>query len=296
MANTITNMAHTLLAQRIFEAFVAKITPANRFSNNFSDETVQRGGVVKVPFVSSQDAAGDFAGSYTMQDANAEGKDITINKRKYVSWGLTTAELADNPQLAGEMFIDNKANQLAKAFLQDIWSPITAANFGAAGLTSLATNFDSDDVIDLSVVCDTADWPEFMRSLILKETYYGNMLKDTSINDASAYGGDGAIKSGIVSRVGGFDCFKSTLIPANGENLVGFAANPDAILWASRVLVPEDPSGVINFETFTDPVSGLTLVYREWTNPDTDTTNRVLEINYGYALGNPAAIKRIVSA
>jgi hypothetical protein len=296
MANAITTMTHTLLAGRIFEAFVAKITPMTRFSNNFSEAETQRGNKVKVPFVSSQDAAGDFGGTYTMQDADVTGKDITIDKRKFVSWALTSQEIADNPQLSMDMFTEQKAFQLAKAFQQDVWSLITNANYGAAAITSTAANFDTDDVVDLATVCDTADWPEFMRSLILKETYCGALLKDTGISDAGAYGSDSAVKDGIIARLSGFDVMKSTLIPANGENLVGFAANPDAILLASRVIRPDDVSNTINFETFTDEATGITASYREWFDADTDTTKRVLEFNYGYLLGNPAAIKRIVSA
>lgn len=296
MANAITNLNHTLLADRIFQAFIAKITPMTRFSNNFSEAETQRGNKVKVPFVSSADAAGDFAGSYTMQDADTEGKDVTINKRKYVSWSLTSEELADNPQLSMDMFVEQKAFQLAKAFQQDVWSLITNANYGAAAHTGAAANFDYDDVVDLSVVCDTADWPEFMRSLILKETYYGSLLKDAGIADASALGTTSAVQEAVLPRIGGFDVMKSTLIPANGENLVGFCANPDAILLASRVIRPEDVSNVINFETMTDEATGITMSFREWFDPDNDATKRVLEFNYGYLLGNSAAIKRVVSA
>lgn len=289
-------MTHTILAGRIFEAFVAKITPLLRFSNNFSEAETQRGDKVKVPFVSSQDAAGDFAGTYTMQNADVTGKDITIDKRKFVSWALTSQEIANNPQLSMDMFTEQKAFQLAKAFQQDVWSIITAANYGAAASTGLASAFDSDDVVDIATACDTADWPEFMRSLILKETYYNALLKDSGLSDASAYNGDSAVRDAMIPRLSGFDVYKSTLIPSNSENLVGFAANPDAILLASRVIRPDDPNSVITFETFTHEETGITAAYREWFDPDTDTTKRVLEFSYGYLLGNPAAIKRIVSA
>jgi hypothetical protein len=289
-------MTHTILAERIFEAFVAKIIPMTRFSNNFSEAETQRGNKVKVPFVSSQDAAGDFAGTYTMQDADVEGKDVTIDKRKFVSWALTSQEIADNPQLSLDMFTEQKAFQLSKAFQQDVWSIITNTNYGAAAFTGAASTFDSDDVVDIATVCDTADWPEFMRSLILKETYYGSLLKDAGISDASSYNSDSAVKDAMIPRLSGFDLFKSTLIPGNSENLVGFAANPDAILLASRVIRPDDVSNTINFETFTHEETGITASYREWFDADTDTTKRVLEFNYGYLLGNGAAIKRLVSA
>ena len=47
---------------------------------------------MKVAFIEAADAALDFAGTYTMQDADATGKDITLNKHKFVSWSLTDTD------------------------------------------------------------------------------------------------------------------------------------------------------------------------------------------------------------
>lgn len=300
MANTLTTLTHTILAQRILEAFVAQIAPLRAFASDFSAEAVQRGDKVKVPYVSGSYSANTFNGTYLVQDSTAEGLDVTIDKRKYVSWGLTTENLRTMPQLSMDMFIAQKANALAQAFLTDVWSLITAANYGAAGLTTTAGNFDSDDVMDLRAVCVAANWPPNLRALILDETYTTALLKDNALQDASASGSTEPLREGTIGRLGGFDIYESTLVPANGENLTGFAVRPDAIYVASRTLIPDESAqraGVL-VETVTDPNgSGISMVLRDWFTPENDAHQKVLEINYGYLKGgNSAALKRIVSS
>lgn len=300
MANTLTTLTHTILAQRIMEAFLKIIAPIRAFATDFSAEAVERGDKVKVAYVSGGYSANDYNGTYLVQDSTAEGKDVTINKRKYVSWGLTTENLATMPQLSMEMFIAQKANALAEAFLSDIWSVITNANYGAAAFTGAASGFDADDVIDIREKCVAAHWPANLRALILDETYITALLKDNAIQDASASGTTDPLIEGSIRRLAGFNLFESTLVPGNSENLVGFACLPDAIYVAGRTLIPDDAAqrAGLMVEVVSDPSeSGLSMVLRDWFDNDTDTHKKVLEINYGYiAGGNTAALKRIVSA
>lgn len=46
----------------------------------------------------------------------------------------------------------------------------------------------------------------------------------------------------------------------------------------------------------TDPQTGLTLEYRAWGDADSDTSKEIIECNYGFGVGESAALKRIVSA
>lgn len=300
MANTLTTLTHTILATKVMEAFTQIVAPVRSMVTDFSAEAVQRGDKVKVPYVSGGYSASDFNGTYLVQDSTVEGLDITIDKRKYVSWGLTTENLATMPQLSLEMFAKQKANALASAFLADVWSVITNANFGAAAKTSSAANFDADDVVDIREACVAANWPANMRSLVLDEAYVAYLLKDNAIQDASASGSTDPLREGSIRRLAGFDIYESTLIPANGENLVGFACLPDAIYIANRALIPDEAANRagVQTEVITDPNgSGLTMVMRDWFDPNTDAHKKILEINYGYrAGGNTAALKRVVSS
>jgi hypothetical protein len=306
MANTLTNLTNTILAQKALEAFVKKMTAIRVFANNFSADAVQRGDKVKVAFVNSASAAYDFAGSYTVQDASAEGKDISINKRKVVSWGLTTQELSTQPQISLERFARQKGNALATAVLQDIWSLITAANYGSSAysqgsggdvITVTAANFDPTEVTQILEAADTKDWPDDERGLVLSPAYYANLFNDSGVIGTLGVGNGSNLASGRVRELLDFDIHKSNVIPANGENLTGFACHPDAILVAMRSLIPEqNVANRPSVQPLTDPESGMTIVMREWFDPDSDTTKRILECHYGYLKGNGNAIIRIKSS
>lgn len=295
MANALTSLTHTLLAEKALQAFTAAVAPITSFANDFSSDVVEKGDKVKVLTVSAADAAKDFEGTYTVQDADAEGKDVTIDKRKYTSWGLTTENLRNMPQLSLDRFAEQKGFQLAKAVLQDVLSLVTNANFGAAAFTGAATSFDADDVADIENVCDVADWPESMRSLLLSPAYHNAVVKDNQVQGTIGLSASEVLRNSRINQLHNFDVIKSNLIPGNSENLVGLAAHPDAIACAMRALQPEDTSNLISFEIITNE-AGMVLVFKEWYDPDTDTTKRVLEANYGYLLTNAAAIERIVSA
>lgn len=295
MANAFSNLQAEDFARQVVDAFVAKIAPLQAFAADFSDVAVQRNATVTVPYVSSADAAIDFAGTYTIQDADAQGVQISINKHKFVSWGLSDIELSTRPSLSMEMFAKQKGFQLAKAVFQDIMSLVTNANYGAAAFTGAASTFDSDDVIDIRGVCSGADWPTDMRSLVIDDTYYTALLKDNSLQDAGASGSTDPLREGATGRIAGFNIYESTLIPANGENLVGFAVYPTAIFAAMRYLQPQDGNNYRSAAPMTHE-SGITLGYREWYDNDSGSMRMVMEANYGYKKGDGAAIKRMVSS
>jgi hypothetical protein len=45
-----------------------------------------------------------------------------------------------------------------------------------------------------------------------------------------------------------------------------------------------------------DPDTGIYIEYRAWGDPDSDSFKEVIECNYGFAMGEAAALKRMVSA
>lgn len=296
MANALTSLTHTLLAQTALDAFTVALTPLRAFATNFSEASSQRGNAIKVPFIESADAATSFAGTYTMQDADATGKTITLSNHDFVSWSLTDTEIANNPQVELERFARQKGFQLAKLVLQTIWSQVTAANYGSAIFTGAASTFDSDDLADIREDLVQAGFPDMDRNLVLKETYYTYLLKDADVKDASASSISAPVLEGSVRRLMGINIFESTLIPANGENLVGFACHPDGMLVGMRYLAPQPGHNYNQAVPLTDPESGITIGFREWYDPDTGTMKRVLECLYGYAVGNASAVKRLVSA
>lgn len=293
MANAITTMTDTIIANKIYEAFKVQIAPLTRFARNFSPDIVgKRGDKVKVAFVSTQDAAQDFTGTYNIQDADAEGQDVELTGHKFVSWGLTDLEIANNPQLSIDVFAAQKANKLAQAVLADIWSVITVANFSNE-IEVTSANFDADELADLREDATVLNWPnDNLRTAILAPADYTYLLKDADIKAADAFGSSAPIQNGVIPTLYGFGLMESNLIPANGENLRSFVAYPDAILLAMRYLAPQSGHNYDMAMPITDE-SGITLGFRSWYDPDTGTKKNVLECNYGKRKGNGSSLIRI---
>lgn len=301
MATTISSeLKLNVVLDSALMALRESLLPINAFSTVFNSVPLQGTDKISVPFFPlATDATSDFNGTYNFADTNAiNSREITVNKRKYQALSFTSSELARQPYFNAEQFGFLKGRKLAEDILRDILSVVTLANFGAPILTSAASAFDSDDLITMKTTLDQSKWAKSSRTLIIDNAYEGALLKDASIKNAAAVGTASAIQNGRLPQIAGFDVVGTNLIPGNSQNLVGMVALPEAILVAFSPIKPAP--GVLNqltaYETAVDPETGLTIEYRSWADPDTDTEKQVLEVNYGFALGHAAALKRIVSA
>ena len=281
-------------------AFMADILPIRGLCTAFYDTMLKGTDKVQVPYYPLETAASkDYDGTYVFEPGDTQSREITINKRKYQPMAFTSAELARQPRLNPEELGRMKGQKLAEDVVADILSLVTAANFGVAGFTGAANTFDSDETADLQGACDVANWPKAGRSLILSSAFMTNLRKDDTIKASPGQAiTEAALKEGAVERLNGFDLRPTNLIPANGENLAGLAAYMSAILVGFSPIEPaaEVRAQMSDYRSVTDPTSGLTLEYRAWGTPGSDTVYRVIEANYGYAKGEAAAIKRIVTA
>jgi hypothetical protein len=276
------------------------LLPLNSFSTVYNSVPLQGTDKIAVPFFpQATDATSDFNGTYSFNDTNAiNSREITVNKRKYQALSFTSSELARQPYFNPEQLGFLKGRKLAEDILKDVLSVVTLANYGAPIHTGAASTFDSDDLITMKTALDQAKWSKTARTMILDNSYEGALLKDNSIKNASAVGTSSAIQQGQLPQIAGFNVIGTNLIPGNSQNLVGMVALPEAILVAFSPVTPS--AGVRNnltaYETVTDPETGLTIEYRSWGDPDTDTEKSVIEVNYGFAKGHEEALKRIVSA
>ena len=276
------------------------LLPISSFSTVYNSVPLQGTDKIAVPFFpQATDATSDFNGTYAFNDTNAiNSREITVNKRKYQALSFTSSELARQPYFNPEQLGFLKGRKLAEDILKDILSVVTLSNYGAPVHTGAASTFDSDDMITIKTALDQAKWSKTARTMILDNAYEGALLKDAGIKNASAVGTASAIQNGQLPSIAGFNVIGTNLIPGNSQNLVGMVALPEAILVAFSPVTPS--AGVRNnltaYETVTDPETGLTIEYRSWGDPDTDTEKSVIEVNYGYAKGHEAALKRIVSA
>ena len=188
-----------------------------------------------------------------------------------------------------------KGAKLAEDVLLDILSVITAQNFGEAILTRNATDFDTDDIIDLETKIDELEWPDSPRGMLLKSSYMANVKKDIKTSGGLANFGFSAL--GELPNLLGFSFSKFNRLPHNNEKLQGFVVYPSAIMVA---LAPIQPTANVmkqlsTYTTYTDLQTGLTLEYRAWGDADTDASKEIIECNYGFGVGESKALKRIVS-
>lgn len=307
MANTLDAELYGItVANRAIEQFKRNLKPLTSFSTDFTSDIGQRNQSIVVPLTVDPAAAVNFdAGNgYTRQNTTVSETTVTLNKHKWVSWFIQDTDASTSNFLSLENIGIEKANKLATAVWQDVLSPITAANYGntaADKVTIAAAAFAKDDVDDIALLCDNEEWPDLdgQRNLLLKPNYFRALLGD-EITSADAYGSSQLVQNPSAGGQGwplsDFRVHKVASIPANAENLVGFASNPRALAVAMRYLAPAGGGkpGSIYFPV-SDSETGITMGYREFYDDDAGQRVAVLECWYGYAVGNAKSIKRIVS-
>ena len=297
MANSTTGIQDDIIARSVLQGYTQTIAPLAAFATDFSDSAANPGDRVSVPRLNSAiDAALDKAvgGAYTVQDIDSDAVEVVLSNHKYVSMGADDIEVENSSALVLERYGVRKGNLLAKTVLQDIWSEITNANFGAASFTGLASTFDEDDVADVAEDCDSADWNPEDRYLVLSPAYITALRKAGEIKDTSGYGYN-AIQSGDIPMLHGFKIIMSNVIPDNSENLVGFATDGNGIASAFRYVAPQGGNKYSRAESLVGE-GGQTLGLRDWYSEDYGNRRIVIETNYGYETGLAAGIKRLVSA
>jgi hypothetical protein len=278
-------------------ALKKRLSPVMALSTVFRDQVLTETDTIRVPYYSLETLTSkDFDGSYDFSNADGgnSSKSVTVNQRKYQPLEFTSKELARNSVLDLNKILMLKIEKLADDVLNDIFSIVTLANFGGPIFKGDASGFDRTDLSGIRTKLTTGyNWPSAGRSLILDSDYEGALVTDQL--NVNTTGTDAALRNGAVGRLLNFDIFDHPNMPANSEHLVGCAILPYAILCAFAPIAPADEIPTI-YRAYTDPESQLTLEYRAWGDPDSDSAKRTIEVNYGYAKGDGAQLKRFVDA
>ena len=303
--NTISSdVQRTVILNDILRAFKKRIIPLSAFSTIYNNVALQGTNKVSVPYyplstTSSTDFV-DGTGYTTNVDTNNSAKTITINKRKFQAFTYTSSTLRRQPYFNVMQHLTLKAEQLGVDMWLDVLSLVTNANYEGttASVICPAAAFDYDKIADLSGICNKADWPDIGRSVFIDSDYDTNIRKDIRFVSYMNSQNDETLREGVIGRAAGFDVYRSPRIPSNSENLKGFAAFPSAILCATSPIEPAP--GVrqllVRYELVSDPYTGVSFTYRHGGNATTDEDQEVIEVAYGYAAGEAAAIKRITSS
>ena len=295
MPNTLTNVKDIKVAQNALQPFMAALLPMRAFSTNFSPEAADKLDTVRVPVVGAPSPASDFAGSYTTAaDGTIDVVPVQLNRHKFKTVHVTAREAAETALNVLETLVSSAVKQLAQDVLQDIFSAITADPFGAPAIPALAASaFDYKKVLGVREACAVAKMPVSDRALVLDGAYFTNLLGDDIVAKSfmPPIAQPGVVEAQI-RRLAGFDIFETTILPENGEKLVGFAAHPSGLAVAMRYLMPVadyDEAGAV-----TDPDTGLTFGYLRYTETSSNRIFVTVECLYGFKVAIAAGLKRIV--
>lgn len=297
MANTITDLKDVRISQNALLPWMETLLPLSAFSTNFSPDAADKLDTVKVPVIGAPSASSDYAGDYTANaDSEASSVAVTLDRHKYKTVHLTAKEAATTSIPLLEKLVTTAAQQLAIDVMSDIFTSITAANFGSPAIPAIsAEDFGYKTIIKIREACAAAKMPQDSRALVLDNSYFSALLADDIVAKSfiTPLAQQGVVEA-KVNRIAGFNVFETGCVPDNGENLVGFAAHPSSLAIAMRYLTPianYDEAGAV-----TDPVTGLTFGYLRYTDTKSNKVYITLEALYGFKVVRPAGLQRIVSA
>ena len=298
MSNTLNNIQDIRISDVFLETFVAALMPLRAFSTDFSSEFVERGKTVHVPVVGAANASYDFKGSYAQNaDSNVDTIPVELTKHKVQSLHLTDKEYSESSVISLERLARSKARQLAQDVLQDIWGAILSDDYDQAIPALAATGFDASKVLKIREACAAKNMPVSERSLILDDSFYTNLLGDDKISHSYlTQMSQPSLMEARIPRVYGFDIYETTILPENGEKLVGFAAHPRGLAIANRYLMPLRPESYLEAGPVTEPTTGITLGYRRYYDNDSGKEIAAFECVYGFKPAIKEGILRIAKS
>ena len=285
MGNNFTSVNTEVLGQLVLDQFVATLTPLRAFTVSATNQAAYRGYTVKVLNVQTSSAALDYTTTYAMQDTHGSSVDVTLDKHKYVSMELKDSEWRDSGLLSVEAFARSKGYSLANSILTDVMSFASASFYTETRTVAKSTAFSSSAVVDLSAYADGLNWPQFGRSMVLTPTQHSYLRKDNVIAQTYSYGSSDVIRKGQIPSVDTFENIYKSPVVVSGT--VGLCAVPNAIVFASRVVEPQEPNQYSSVRVVSDEDTGLSLTELTWHNPDSGAKRVVWTCEYGYNIGNP---------
>ena len=293
MSNSIGGVNLAQIAQTTLETMSAEMPIVSAFTTDFSSDVADVGESVSTR-VATAVSAGDATSGYSATDVTSTAKTITLDKHKHFTAAFTDLEIAKGGMdMLERTFVRPAVHAVVNAMMDDLLALAVAATYSAE-VTVVAGSFGADDVADLAGDLTTLNVPKADRALVIKPAYYANLAQDNAIQASYAYGGPGSIRDNAVPKVHGFNVYEYSDIPANSENLEGFACGPEALIIAGRQpALPENWAGAV--ESVQDPDTGVTLQLRNWYEGKDGAQYITATLIYGVAAGTDS-MKRIVSA
>jgi len=300
-ANISADLKRNAIMTTALAAFRRKIVTLGIFSTRFNSVPLEGTNKVVVPYYPLHTTASndfvDGTGYQFNHDSDSEDKEVTVNKRKYQPFNYYSHNLWRQPGFDTVKLMVQRTDQLAIDVWTDVLSLVTAADFGAPISSESSDAFDSDDVLDIEGEVDELEWPDVGRSMLLDTAYHTSLQKDPALKHADQSGSTDALREGSTGRVGRFDIYPCSRVPANGENLRGLVCLPPAILVATSPIMPGPGvrKNLVSYDVVIDEPTGVAFEYRHWGSADQDEEREVVEVNYGREKGQTEGLKRIVA-
>jgi len=297
MATINSSLNDALIAQNALEALTSRLAPLNAFSTSYSAEATQRGASVSVPVVANVSASNfSYSTGYEVGGGTLSAISVNVDQHKVASVNVTDQDVAKSSTADINKWSNQIGKSLAKAMLLDVFSAITASNWGATNkVTKASASFGLADIQAMRKLAVKADIDVTECSLFLNADYYDKLLGESNIIANLALQSN-VLGSGVVPSIFGLPVYELNMLPTNSENLVGFLVHPSALAVAVRGLQPQAPSEYLATSQATDDESGVTLGYRRHYNTAKGTHFFNGEVVYGYAKGIDNSVVRLVSA
>jgi len=172
--NTIaTELKRSFILQTSIVDFRRILLSLNQFSTVFANVPLEGTNKVEVPFYDLDSSASTqfvlATGYTTIGNTTTDKREIEIGTgatdggRLFQALAFTSEEFVRQPYLKLQQLAQLKAEKLAYDIVTDVLGVVTAANYGAAGLTMPAATITYNDIVDLSVACKT--WPQMLPRL-----------------------------------------------------------------------------------------------------------------------------------
>lgn len=259
-----------IAAQKAIPAAMFRIARITGFATGFSEAETAAGTAVIVPLFDAGEA-GDFnadSNNYAGTEKGVTGVEVPLNQHLVKSLTYTDKDFTECAvnfwQGAGYAIGKTIGSGMSKR----AQAVITKANFAQELVMTAAQAAVKTTLTKLFEAAAQAEIDPADASLLLNPTYFAAIL---SVLDASTYGGQDAMKGGVIPGLYGFEnVVCSTQLPqTEGENLVGAIIHKEAIAVAGRPLPPQSRSAYEETGIQTDPGSGLSIGFRRFGDPKT---------------------------
>ena len=300
MATTFSSLDLKLAADGLIAipALVKRVDEFAAFSTQLKNSSALEGDTIQVPVYGL--TAGAAAFDKTTNNYLTAGTDSATGVGVVLGAPIKQTSLIPARYLPN-LDLRAKMQDLANAVLQkcqlNVYDSITAATYGAAAFTGIASTFDMTDIIDLETSANDFNFGSD-RVLVVSDAYLANVKKsDVLIALRNVSGGNGL---DTFAEAAGFKLIGSNLIksaaPAlSADNLVGFMTDKSCIAIAAAYPNVDgigDP-GVMIERTI---INGFPIQFRSFYDRSTDQLSLTAECMFGFNKLRTGALKRLISA